>query len=365
MKCRLEKNVNLFYEGCHIFIGKKLMNLKSVGEFGFIERVSPGCLVRSQQILKGIGDDAAAFTSDPEQVILMTTDLLVEQVHFLRNTISGYNLGYKSLAVNLSDIAAMGGTAREAFVSIAIPEKCEIDYLEELYKGMKGLATEFDVNILGGDTTRSKTDLIINIALTGIAPRKEILYRHTAQAGDRIYSTGFLGDSRAGLHLILNNIAAESDEFRQLLNAHFLPKPYLREGRFLACQDGVHAAIDVSDGLSSDLGHIATQSRVGMRLFAEKIPVSNHLKAFCACFNADPLEYAVAGGEDYTLLCTISPDKADAVAENYLREFHRPLHLIGEITVSERMELIWPDGQIKPITSSGWDHFKKADYNAF
>ncbi|MDM8552368.1 thiamine-phosphate kinase [Desulfobacterales bacterium HSG2] len=333
------------------------MNLKSVGEFGFIKRISQGCLIRPQHILKGIGDDAAAFASEPGQITLLTTDLLVERIHFLRNATSGYNLGYKSLAVNLSDIAAMGGTAREAFVSIAIPEECETDYLEDLYKGMKHLAAEFDVNILGGDTTGSKADLIINIALTGIAPREEILYRHTARAGDRICSTGFLGDSRAGLHLILNDIATESDEFGQLSDAHLLPRPCLREGRFLARQDGVHAAIDVSDGLSSDLGHIAKQSRVGVRLYAEKIPVSKNLKAFCASFNSDPLEYAIAGGEDYTLLCTISPDKADAVSENYLREFGRPLYLIGEVTVSERMELIWPDGQIKPITSSGWDHF--------
>src|SRR5210317_424431 len=138
------------------------MTLKEIGEFGFIKKISRGCLIRPDNIIKAIGDDAAAFTTAADQLSLITTDLLVERVHFLRASISGFDLGYKSLAVNLSDIAAMGGTARESFVSIAIPQDCPLDYLEAIYDGMKDLATKFDVNILGGDTTSSKIDLIIN-----------------------------------------------------------------------------------------------------------------------------------------------------------------------------------------------------------
>ncbi|MBW2318327.1 MAG: thiamine-phosphate kinase [Deltaproteobacteria bacterium] len=334
------------------------MNLKDIGEFGFIKRISRGCLIRPQNVIKAIGDDAAVFIPAPGQVILVTTDLLVERIHFLRDATSGFNLGYKALSVNLSDIAAMGGIAREAFISIAVPENCPIEYLEDLYNGIKTLAAEFDVNLLGGDTTRSKADLIINISVVGYAFEKEILYRNTAQHGDIICTSGFLGDSRAGLYLIINDIKADSNELKALLNAHVIPKPYLREGRFLALQDGVHAVIDVSDGLSSDIGHIAEESNVGIRLYSEKIPVSNNLIKFCARFDFGPVEYALAGGEDYTLLCTISPDKADHVAAKYLERFRNPLYQIGEITDSGKMELILSNGQIRSFTPSGWDHFK-------
>jgi thiamine-monophosphate kinase len=334
------------------------MNLKEIGEFGFIKKISQGCLIRPDNIIKGIGDDAAAFITEPGYLTLITTDLLVERIHFLREAISGFDLGYKSLAVNLSDIAAMGGTAREAFVSIAIPEDCELDYLEQIYSGIKNLAARYEVNVLGGDTTGSKIDLIINIIVQGIVPKQEILCRDAARPGDIIFSTGFLGDSRAGLHLILNKIAADTGALKSLLRAHLVPEPHLREGRFLARQPGVHAAIDTSDGLSSDLGHIVEESRVGARLFADKIPVSRELKEFCTRFNFDPIDYALAGGEDYTLLCTTNPERADKIADAFAKEFKRPLFKIGKITAENKLTLIYPDAKTKSITLTGWDHFR-------
>jgi thiamine-monophosphate kinase len=334
------------------------MNLKEIGEFGFIKKISQGCLIRPDNIIKGIGDDAAAFISEPGYLTLITTDLLVERIHFLREAISGFDLGYKSLAVNLSDIAAMGGIAREAFVSIAIPEDCDLDYLDQVYNGIKNLAARYDVNVLGGDTTGSRIDLIINIIVQGIVPKQELLCRDAARPGDIIFSTGFLGDSRAGLHLILNKITADTGALKSLLKAHLMPEPHLREGRFLACKRGVHAAIDTSDGLSSDLGHIVEESRVGARLFADKIPVSRELKEFCSRFNFDPIDYALAGGEDYTLLCTITPERADKIADAFAKEFKRPLYRIGEITAENQLALIYPDAKTKPITLTGWDHFR-------
>jgi thiamine-monophosphate kinase len=333
------------------------MRLKDIGEFGFIERISRGCLIRPQNIIKAIGDDAAAFNLSSDEVSLVTTDLLLERIHFRRSTTSGFDLGYKSLAVNLSDIAAMGGTAWESFVSLAIPEDCLIDYIDDFYRGMKTLAAEFDVNILGGDTTRSKVDLVINIAVIGSVPEKEILFRNTAQQGDIICATGFLGESRAGLHLLLKDVAAESKDFETLVAAHMLPKPYLKEGRFLARCNGVHAAIDVSDGLSSDLRHIAEDSKVGARIYAEKIPFSQNFQKFCDRFDIDPIDFVLAGGEDYILLCTISPQKVNSISQAYHNEFGRPLFPIGEITDSGYMELVGPDGKTQKITPSGWDHF--------
>jgi len=334
------------------------MNLKEIGEFGFIKKISRGCLIRTDNIIKAIGDDAAAFVTEPDRLTLITTDLLVERIHFLRNAISGFDLGYKSLAVNLSDIAAMGGTAREAFVSIAIPDDCHLDYLEAIYDGIKDLAAKFDVNVLGGDTTRSKVDLIINIVVQGTVPKEELLCRDAARPGDVIFSTGFLGDSKAGLHLILNQIAADDETLKALLKAHQLPQPHLPEGRFLARQPGVHAAIDTSDGLSSDLAHITEESRVGARLFTEKIPISQNLVDFCARFNFDPVDYALSGGEDYTLLSTIAPENADKIASAFEKEFKRPLFAIGEITAKKQIALVYPDGATKPLIPTGWDHFK-------
>ncbi len=147
--------------------------------------------------------------------------------------------------------------------------------------------------------------------------------------------------------------------FLPLFHAHILPKPYLKEGRFLAQQDGVHAAIDVSDGLSSDISHIAEESHVGIRLYADKIPISKNLHNFCRYFGFNPIEYALSGGEDYTLLCTISLDKEDQILKKYFDEFHQPLYPFGEITEnSDIREIISPDGQTKTFTPSGWDHFR-------
>ena len=334
------------------------MTLKEIGEFGFIKKISCGCLIRPDNIIKAIGDDAAAFTTAPDQLSLITTDLLVERVHFLRAAISGFDLGYKSLAVNLSDIAAMGGTAREAFVSIAIPDDIHLDYLEAIYSGIKDLAAGFDVNVLGGDTTRSKKDLIINIVVQGIVSKEELLCRDAARPGDVIFSTGFLGDSKAGLHLILNEVAADTEALEALLRAHRVPQPHLRQGRFLARQTGIHAAIDTSDGLSSDLAHIAEESRVGARLYAQKIPISPNLKDFCSRFDFDPIDYALSGGEDYTLLCTIAPANADKISSAFEKEFKRPLFAIGKITAKKQIEVVYPDGETQPLPPTGWDHFK-------
>jgi thiamine-monophosphate kinase len=252
----------------------------------------------------------------------------------------------------------MGGTAREALVSIAIPDDCQLDYLDHIYDGIKDLAAEFDVNVLGGDTTRSKIDLVINIVVQGVVSEEELLRRDAARPADVICSTGFLGDSKAGLHLILNPIPADTQGLKSLLKAHNRPCPHLNEGRFLARQPGVHAAIDTSDGLSSDLGHIAEESKVGARLYADKIPISPGLKDFCDRIGFDPVDYALSGGEDYTLLCTIAPERAEEIANAFEEQFKRPLFAIGEITAGQQLTLIYPDGKTKPLTPTGWDHFK-------
>lgn len=333
------------------------MNLKELGEFGFIERVSANCLVRKDGVIRAIGDDAAAFRVPAGELILLTSDMLVEGVHFLRKAASAEELGSKALAVNLSDIAAMGGTAREAFVSIGVPSDISVNFLDGIYRGMRELAREFDVNILGGDTTGAGRDLILSITVTGSVKEAEMLRRDAARPGDRIVATGPLGDSRAGLHLILNEIAADDPVLESLRDAHLRPRPHLREGRFLAESGAARAAIDVSDGLSSDLGHILRESGVGGRVFTEALPISAHLREFCRRFDRDPVREALAGGEDYVLLATVAPERAESLARDFLEQFGSPLFGIGEITEGSGFRRVEPDGMEFPVRPESWDHF--------
>lgn len=333
--------------------------LGQIGEFGFIERIRRGCVVRPEGVVTAIGDDAAAFITPAGHLTLVTTDLLVEGIHFRRDKTPARDLGHKALAVNLSDIAAMGGTAREVFVSIAVPRSCSVGYLEDLYGGMKALAEAFDVNILGGDTTASGSDLVMNVCVVGSVLESRMLQRKTAVIGDRLLVTGFLGDSRAGLHLLMKEEERPAGkDFADLIQAHRQPFPHLRQGRFLGLQAGVHAAIDISDGLASDVAHMARASRAGVRLVETSLPLSPSLKRFCSDLRIDAAQFALIGGEDYVLLVAVAAERAGAVAAAYAREFGSPLYDIGEITAGGTLEMLGADGAVHHITAKGWDHFR-------
>ncbi|MEW6114381.1 MAG: thiamine-phosphate kinase, partial [Thermodesulfobacteriota bacterium] len=187
------------------------MKLKEIGEFGFIDRIAPLGNIRAEGVVKGIGDDCAVVSIDGPDYLLVTTDLLVERVHFLMDWAPAEVIGRKALAVNLSDIAACGGLPLDAFISLAIPEGLDVEWLDGLYQGMRGLADSFRVNLLGGDTTGSKSDLVINVAVTGRVPRNEVLFRHTAREGDVIAITGPLGESAAGLDILLRKLQLPAD----------------------------------------------------------------------------------------------------------------------------------------------------------
>lgn len=333
------------------------MNLKDIGEFGFIRRITPNCIYNPKNVIRAIGDDAAVFSISKDECVVLTTDLLVERVHFIKEAMTGYQLGYKSLAVNLSDIAAMGAVPQHAFVSIGIPKETQIEYLDEIYRGMKELAKRYNVNILGGDTTSSKVDLIINVAVTGVAKKDTLLYRNTAKIGDIIFCTGFLGDSRAGLDFILKSEQPTNEYEKRLYEAHCIPRPHIEEGLFLARTGAVHACIDVSDGLSSDLMHIAEESDVGFTLDGDALPLSQDLLQYCNERGYSATEYALAGGEDYILVCTIDAKKADKVEKDFYKLFNRTLHRIGTITREKKYLLKTKSGSFVDVKPEGWDHF--------
>ncbi len=334
------------------------MKLKEIGEFGLIDKIKNETLIDSRKVIRGIGDDAAVFSIGKGRVALLTTDILIENVHFIRNKISPHDLGYKSMAVNLSDIAAMGAKPEHAFISIGIPEDIDTDYIDMFYQGVKELAKKYSVNILGGDTSLSTSGLIINIALTGSAVKKNILYRNTARPGDIIYITGNLGDSKAGLYFVINNITNLDHQALKLINVHNKPYPYVHEGIFLAGCRGVHSAMDISDGLGSDLGHIASESNAGFILYEEKLPVSDELINFCSKFSKDISDYALNGGEDYVLAFTADPKNALNIEKSYYKKFNKKLFRIGEITDAPEIILQLKDGKRKAVTGTGWDHFR-------
>jgi thiamine-monophosphate kinase len=334
------------------------MDLRDVGEFGFIDKISGGCITRSEGVIKGIGDDAAVFLLPRGEAVLVTTDLLAEGVHFLRDAISGEDLGYKALAVNLSDIAAMGGTAREAFVSIAIPEDLPLAFLEGIYSGMKEIASQFGVNILGGDTSRSARDLFLSLTVVGHSPQGEILYRDGARPGDLIYVSGGLGASRAGLFILLEKERPMESRFQELVTAHRRPRPQLKEGRFLAACGAVTAAMDVSDGIASDLRHMTRPAGLGAVLDAAAIPVSESVRNFCALRGEDPVRFALQGGEDYVLLFTLDAHRAEEVSAAFQDYFHYPIHRIGRITKGGGLIVKGPDGEEMPLPQPGFNHFE-------
>lgn len=332
------------------------MKLKEIGEFGFIDRIKAGCLIREKDVIKAIGDDCCVFRTSGKLVSLLTTDMLVENIHFLRDTIPPFKLGRKIMAVNISDIAAMGGTPKEAVISIAVPDSIEVEYLDVLYDGMKEMAREFDVNLLGGNTTSEPEHLVINVALIGEAAEDEVLYRSGAKAGDIVFLSGPVGSSAAGLDILLNKRPV--DTFCELLNAHYDPYPQIRAGRIIAGLKLAHSLIDVSDGVASDLGHICDESGVGAIIEEDKIPVSEMFKKYIEKYNLDFERLALHVGEDYVLLGTASGESAGFLARA-LKSQDCQFIVIGKITADPGIKLAGRDGSSRQIRASGYNHFRK------
>ena len=330
------------------------MKLKDIGEFGFIERIKNDCLTREQNVIKGIGDDCCIFKTSGDSASLLTTDMLVENVHFIRNAVSSFVLGRKSLAVNMSDIAAMGGNPTEAVISIAIPDTVDLAFLDRFYDGMKSIAKEFGVNLLGGDTTWSPEHLVINIALLGEAAQDEILYRYGARVGDMIFLTGSVGSSAAGLDIILKGRSFDAEQ--DLLSAHHNPFPHVKEGRIIASLGLANSMIDVSDGVAADLGHICTESGVGAVIEEDYLPTTPGFRAYCKQFNEDSRHLALHVGEDYVLLGTAPPEAAVEL-KKALESEGCEFHPLGNTVSEPGLKLKCLDGSTEAIEAHGWDHF--------
>jgi len=330
------------------------MKISSLGEFGLIEQIRRTAARDAKRAKIGIGDDAAALVLSPKSALLATTDMLLEGVHFDLATTDLFSLGWKSAAVNLSDIAAMGGTPRFCLTALGIPPSLTVEDIGAFYRGVHACLKKFGAVLVGGDTCRSRTGLVISVSMLGEAEKKRIITRSGARPGDLIFVTGTLGDSAAGLEVLQRKTGdrGQGTGVRKLIEKHLRPVPRIVEGRKIAASGIASAMIDVSDGLSSDLGHICEESGVGAEIVAANIPLGAGVMSL-KTLERPALAYALSGGEDYELLFTVRPDK--------LRKF-RPLKLdaseIGVITRGRSMSIVGGDGRKIPIRASGYDHFR-------
>lgn len=329
-------------------------DLSKLGEFGLIDRIARQIAARSEVVL-GIGDDAAAFTPSPGRLSLITTDMLVEGIHFDLSFCDPLSLGRKALAVNLSDIAAMGGEPRYFLLSLAIPPTMTLDFVDNCISGMLQQAEQFGVQLIGGDTCASPGNFVLTLTVLGEQSPGMIVRRSGAQPGDRICVTGTLGDSALGLQLL-----KQGEKRGSLPARHLDPVPRVLEGRALAEAGIPSAMIDLSDGLLADLGHILDLSSVGARIESETLPLSEQFRHHFPTVTEAALSLALAGGEDYELLFTVPPEKTPDVF-SLLNTLGTPVTVIGTITEERAVTVIGPNGTEISLKKKGYDHFSPRD----
>ncbi|MFP4472873.1 MAG: thiamine-phosphate kinase [Candidatus Omnitrophota bacterium] len=296
--------------------------MKDIGEFAFIQRLI-GTEENVHGVIKGIGDDAAVLDSPGNDVLLLTTDMLVEGAHFLRTTMSPQEIGRKALACSVSDIAAMGGSPTFAVISVAAPSNITTEFLLGVNEGVKTLAEECGVAVVGGDMT-AHSRVVINVALLGRVEKDRVVYRRGAKRGDRIFVTGPLGNS-----------------FETKKHIYFQPR--VEEARFLVSEVGPSAMIDISDGLAGDLGHIMSAGKCGALLNEEAVP----------CADGADLVRALHDGEDFELLFTVSEKAADIVRQQTRFRFYE----LGHMTSGKNLLLEDKKGRRHRIVPKGYEHF--------
>lgn len=307
----------------------------------------------------GPGDDAALVDSDSGLEIL-TADLLVEGVHFRQETTSPRDLGYKSLTVNVSDVAAMGGRPKYALVSLAIPPDVDMSWVVELYGGLREAAGRYGLAIVGGDLSQAG-QIVISVTVTGEVAKNRAVTRGGARPGDRVVVTGTLGAAAAGLHLAEADSRTVAESLgtawgRALLEALARPVARVGEGEILAAA-GATAMMDLSDGLAKDLDRLCRESEVGARVDVSAIPLADGLPEIETVLGLDPLQMAVEGGEDYELLAALAPEAVQRVASRMVERFGTPLTDIGEIVEGKGVMAVEADGTERPMEPKGWDHF--------
>jgi thiamine-monophosphate kinase len=337
--------------------------LSQLGEFGLIDHISKAIEIKNPETIKGIGDDAAVIRNDGK-VTVVTTDMLLEGVHFDLTFHPLKHLGYKAIVVNLSDVYAMNALPKQVTVSIALSNRFSLEAVEELYSGMQLACERYGVDLVGGDTSSSRSGLVISITALGVAEEKDITYRNTADEHDLLCVSGDLGGAYLGLQVLEREkkIFMESPGVQPDLegNDYILERQLKPEARKDIVEKlnelGVKptSMIDISDGLASEILHICRQSETGCTLYEDKIPIDQQTYDRAREFHLDPTVCALSGGEDYELLFTIKQNDYEKLRE------HLDISIIGHITdKASGVNMIDKSGNVVQLTAQGWDAFLK------
>lgn len=337
-------------------------NIEQLGEFGLINHLTKNFKIKQTTTVKGVGDDAAVLGSNPDEELVVSTDMLLENIHFDLAYMPLKHLGYKAVIANLSDVYAMNAEARQITVSIAVSNRFPVEALEELYAGIQTACDIYSVDLIGGDTTSSTTGLIVSITAIGAVKKGEAVYRNGAKENDLLVVTGDLGGAYLGLQVLerekqvfLVNPQSQPDlePYSYLVERQLKPEAR-KDIPILLRELGVRptAMIDISDGLSSEIFHICTQSNVGCRLYEEKIPIDPQVISTCEEFELDSTTIALNGGEDYELLFTIGMDDYPKIKGN------PHLTVIGHITKDLAKNLITRASTEIALKARGWTAFE-------
>jgi thiamine-monophosphate kinase len=335
-----------------------MTTIAELGEFGLIARITAG-LPQSAGVIVGVGDDAAVLDIGCGELLVATCDAQVEDTHFRLRHTNPHDIGQRALAVNLSDIAAMGARPRFALISLLMPPTLDIAVLDGIYEGLREEAAQFDVALVGGNIARNAERLIIDITLLGTGTRNMLLRRDSAKPGDAVMVTGSLGSAAAGL-LVLEDeqLAAKipSEKLVGVLAALRTPTPRVAAGQWLAQHD-VTTGVDVSDGLAADLSHICEASGVGAHIEAESLPIQPEVVTLATLAGREPQDLALYGGEDYELVFTVPADRVDVLAHELFVATGVKATAIGTICEGSAMTL-FRQGKPSPLRSNGWDHLR-------
>lgn len=328
----------------------------ALSERGIIERIRQQASSGDGSLLLGIGDDCAAIKRGDGLVELVTTDTLIEKVHFDLAWHPPELLGRKAAAVNLSDVAAMGGQPRYCLLSLALPADFTESWLEQFMGGFLAILAEHGTQLIGGDTVKSEGGHLISVTVMGEAPASEILLRSAARPGDLVMVSGSLGQAAAGLEICRRGLDTGNTGWRELCAAHLDPSPETALGRVLAASGLVNAMMDLSDGLATDLAHLCEESGVGAEIDAASLPVSDALLAAAESLGCEPMSWALSGGEDYRLLFTVPAGNSEELRELIQQELSRDIFPVGRIVEGQGVVLV-DEGKRLDIAYQGYDHF--------
>ena len=331
--------------------------VNDIGEDGVIRLIhGRGITSLPPRVRKGIGEDCAVLETDGDSLLLVTTDTLIEGIHFTAETLPPQALGWKALAVNVSDIAAVGGTPHTAFLSMGIKPETEVSFVESFMEGFEAMAAETDIVLAGGDTVESPYGAVITITLLGGSLPEHLVYRSGAKIGDDIWVTGPLGNAAAGLFVLLKKDPSERAGYESLITALQRPMPRLEIGKALGQSGLAHSMIDVSDGVAKDLRHICEESGTGALLEAASLPLSDQLEKLASLAKRDPMEWALRGGEDYELLFTASSANKDKIVSLTTKVLGNPAVKVGTIDQEDGIRLETNKGK-QPLRPGGFTHF--------